>query len=340
MIWTAMGTSPSGESLERIRRAPNYKKNQFQNLEHTPVMAEDYHMGKVMMDMMRQRTDRSPKSTIPSVRTDLRKLQDGAVVWFGHSSYLMRIGGKHILVDPVFSGNASPVSFMIGAFDGSNTYQPANMPDIDILVITHDHYDHLDYKTVTALRSKVKEVVCSLGAGAHLMHWGYDAALIHELYWHESVTLFNNFTFTAEPARHFSGRGLTRNRSLWSAFVLSTPELRIFIGGDSGYGDHFAEIGARYDGFELALLECGQYNPAWKYIHMMPEETVRAARDLKAATFIPVHWGKFALSLHPWYEPADRVFAAAQSERYSMATPLIGEPFLIGTTPVEQVWWR
>jgi L-ascorbate metabolism protein UlaG (beta-lactamase superfamily) len=229
---------------------------------------------------------------------------------------------------------------MIGAFNGSNTYQPADMPDIDILVITHDHYDHLDHKTVTALRDKVKQVVCSLGVGAHLLQWGYTAEQVHELYWHESVTIDHELIFTAEPARHFSGRGITRNRSLWSAFVLQTPDRRIFLGGDSGYGKHFADIGSRYSGFDLALLECGQYNPAWKYIHMMPEETVQAAKELGATTLIPVHWGKFALSLHAWHEPADRVFAEASRLGFPLATPMIGEPFLIGSKPLKQEWWR
>ncbi|HMZ90686.1 MAG TPA: MBL fold metallo-hydrolase [Chitinophagales bacterium] len=340
MIWTAMGATPSGESLRRIASMPNYTKGQFQNIEHTPVMSEDYHMGKVMMDMMKRNSARTPATPLPNVKTDLLHLENNALVWFGHSAYLLKINGKHILVDPVFSGHASPVPFMIKAFKGSNSYGVADMPEIDMLVITHDHYDHLDYETVVALKSKVKEVVCSLGVAAHLIKWGYQESHIHELYWHESKTVFENFTFTAEPARHFSGRGITRNKSLWCAFALQTPELTVFIGGDSGYGKHFKEIGTRYNGFDIALLECGQYNPAWKYIHMMPEETVMAAQDIQAKIFVPVHWGKFALSLHTWQEPADRVVAAAQRAEMPYATPKIGEAYVIGAGGQTHHWWQ
>lgn len=335
------GKKPEGERLARIKQTTGYRDAAFQNESHTPMMAEDGSYWHVLRSMFDRSVPRKPSGKIPVVLPDLQQAvsDDLDVYWFGHSSYLLISGNKRVLVDPVFSGHASPFPGMVKAFKGTEVFTAEAMPEIDVLVITHDHYDHLDYKTIRALRHRVKHVVCSLGVGAHLVYWGYDPACIQELYWHESATV-DQMEFTALPARHFSGRMFSRNQTAWSAFALRLNGKHIYIGGDSGYDAHFVKTGADYGPFDLALLECGQYNSTWKYIHMMPEETVQAAIDLRAAILIPVHWGKFALSVHGWTEPAERVLAAATEKAITIAMPKPGARYTISTGALAEPWWR
>jgi len=337
------GKSPEGKRLERIQKSVNYKKGSFQNQSKTPVMAEDVSYFAVMKDGLFNRSKRNaPKDILPSKKVNLLTLdpETDVLVWFGHSSYLMQIDGKKILVDPVLSGHASPFSFMVKSFNGSDVYSPGDLPEIDYLFITHDHWDHLDYKTVLKLKPKVGKVITSLGTGAHLESWGFTPEQIIEKDWNESAVLDSGFQVTATPARHFSGRGLKRNLAIWASFVLQTPTKKIFIGGDSGYDTHFAKIGAEHGPFDLALLECGQYNKAWKYIHLMPEETVQAAIELKAKTLMPVHWGKFALALHAWDEPIERVTKEAHRLNVQILHPMIGELVDLNDSVVQAEWWK
>lgn len=321
------GKAPVGERRERIEKSSNFRDGAFQNQSHTPPLKEGVGYGEVMRKFFFGKSRRvQPAMPIPTIKTDLRTLRanEDVIVWFGHSSYFLQLSGVRILVDPVFSGNASPVSFTTRSFAGADAYSVADMPEIDYLFISHDHYDHLDYKTVKALRPKVKKVVTGLGVGAHLEHWGYLPGSIIERDWDDTVFLEDGFTVTYAPARHFSGRGLKRNGTLWTSFVLQTPLRRLYLGGDSGYDAHFARIGAAHGPFDLVMLEDGQYNEYWKYIHMMPEEVVQAAIDLRAKTLFPVHWSKFALSIHDWDEPIRRVFAAAAQKGVPLMHPRIG----------------
>ncbi|HCY42307.1 MAG TPA: MBL fold metallo-hydrolase [Prolixibacteraceae bacterium] len=337
------GKSPAGERLERIRKSANYENGSFQNQSKTPVMAEDVSYFAVMKDGLFNRSKRNaPKDILPSKKVNLLTLdpETDVLVWFGHSSYLMQIDGKKILVDPVMSGHASPFSFMVKSFNGSDVYSPEDLPEIDYLFITHDHWDHLDYKTVLKLKPKVGKVITSLGTGAHLESWGFSPEQIIEKDWNESAVLDSGFQVTATPARHFSGRGLRRNQAMWASFVLQTPTKKIFIGGDSGYDTHFAKIGAEHGPFDLALLECGQYNKAWKYIHLMPEETVQAAIELKAKTLMPVHWGKFALAYHAWDEPITRITKEAHRLNVPILHPMIGELVDLNDSGVQAEWWK
>lgn len=335
------GKLPSGKREERIAHSPNFKGGQFVNQEHTPNFAPGISMWDATLSFFNKPENTEPSRSMPSVRTDLRKLDtEDAVVWFGHSSYYMQASGLKILADPVFSGNASPIKYFAKSFEGANVYAASDIPDLDILLLTHDHYDHLDYKTILELKGRFKKVITSLGVGAHLNHWGIPDEQIIELDWYESATLAPGITITALPARHFSGRKFTRNQSIWSSFALHTPKANYYLGGDSGYGKHFKEIGEKYGPFKLALLECGQYNAMWPYIHMMPEEVVSAAQDLKAETLMPVHWGKFALAMHDWNEPANRVLQAAKDKQMPITTPLIGEVVKPGTHYPDSIWWR
>lgn len=336
------GKLPSGKYKERISQSPNYRNGAFQNISPTPMKQEGITYWKMMREFFKKHPDTAPAVKLPFVKTDLVKLRSvpPVLVWFGHSSYLLKIGHRTFLTDPVFSGNAAPFSFMVKAFPGSNEYKAEDMPVIDHLVLTHDHYDHLDYKTISRLKPKIRSIYCSLGVGAHLRYWGIDKNIITEMDWWQAEELDNDITLTAAPARHFSGRGLKRAQSLWSSFILKTPSHTIYLGGDSGYDSHFKEIGKKFGPFDLAILECGQYNVMWPLIHMMPEETVQAALDLKAKILLPVHWGKFRLSTHAWNEPVKRVVEKAAEEGLAVATPRIGEPVYINNNvyPISR-WW-
>jgi L-ascorbate metabolism protein UlaG (beta-lactamase superfamily) len=341
MSLSVYGKLPSGERLIRIKSSTNYQHGSFQNQSKTNALAEDASFFKTLKEFLHKPKTVSPNKVLPAVKTDLKNLhsQKPLLVWFGHSSYLLKINDITILVDPVFSGNAAPLSFMVKSFKGSDVYSVNDFPKIDILLITHDHYDHLDHKTILGLKSKIKKVVCSLGVGSHLESWGINKKIINELDWWETFEE-NGLTFTATPSRHFSGRGIKRGQTLWSSFVLQSKHYSIFLGGDSGYDSHFRTIGEKFGPFDLAILESGQYNRMWPHIHMMPEETVQAAVDLKAKVLLPVHWGKFVLAMHPWTEPVERVLVKAAELSVKVVTPLIGEPMAVGENFETKRWWQ
>lgn len=337
------GKTPAGERLIRIQQSPNYEKGSFQNKSFTPNFTDGANFFSVLKDFLFTKSpSRKPSQPLPSIKTDLLSLDPGenVLVWMGHSSYFIQADGKKILVDPVLSGNASPLSSGTKAFDGADIYKTTDIPAVDFLFITHDHWDHLDYKVVTAIAPRVQKIITGLGTGEHLQRWGIDARKIIEKDWNETIALQDRFTVTVTPARHFSGRGLIRNRALWVSFVLQTPNRKIFIGGDSGYDSHFTAIGKEHGPFDLAILECGQYNKSWKHIHMMPEETVQAAIDLKAKMLLPVHWSKFTLSLHSWKEPAERVTQAAAQHQMPLLTPMIGEKLQLDKAHTTMPWWQ
>ncbi len=338
------GSLPSGKRLEQIKKSPNYKNGQFQNMSKTPNLTEGVSYYKVIREFFfDKKINVQPKYIVPSVKTNLLSLDinKNVLVWFGHSSYFIQVEGKRILVDPVFSGHASPFSFTVKAFKGSNIYTVEDMPEIDILFITHDHWDHLDYATVKNLRPKVKLVICALGVGGHLERWGYNTEIIIERDWNEKIELDHSFTVYTVPARHFSGRGFSRNKTLWTSYVLQTPVRRIFLGGDSGYDKHFSETGKKFESFDLVILENGQYNTSWKYIHMLPDEILQAAKDLNAKRVLPVHSGKFPLSLHEWDEPYKMITLNNKKYNLDVITPMIGETVnLDDKTQTFSHWWE
>jgi L-ascorbate metabolism protein UlaG (beta-lactamase superfamily) len=325
-----------------LNESKNFRKDRFLNLEHTPVMAEGVSTKELLLKYLRPAPTRTPPKPLPSVKTDLKALrsEEPVIVWFGHSSYLIHCQGTNILVDPVFSGHASPIRTMVKAYPGSNVYQPEDMPAIDYLIVTHNHYDHLDKKTITKLRSKIRAVYTPLGVGKDIAGWCNNDMRITEMDWWETEQLESQISLTATPARHFSGRGIKRGGSLWASFVLRIHGYTIFIGGDSGYGTHFKNIGEQYGPFDIAILECGQYNEAWHHIHMLPEETVQAAIDLKAKELLPVHWSKFTLALHPWNEPIELVVKAAAALHMPILTPKIGELVTPGQQTRPEIWWN
>lgn len=337
------GRRPSNGRFEKILLTDNYKDGQFQNVSITPDLTEGANFYIVLKEFFFGKSKRnSPKDKIPTVKTDLKNLDSNKdiLVWFGHSSYFMQLSGKTFLVDPVFSDHASPLSFTVKAFKGTSIYRPEDMPDIDYLIISHDHWDHLDYDTVLKLKPKVKRVITGIGTGEHFERWNFDKNIMTELNWHEEIDLGGGFKINTVPARHFSGRGFKRNQAVWLSFVLNTPKKRLYIGGDSGYDSFFKLAGEAFGPFDLVILECGQYNKNWKYIHMIPEETVQAAKDLKAKVLLPVHWAKFPLALHDWDEPIKRVSIASEKENLPLAHPIIGEVLDLDNLGNTKKWWE
>ncbi|POY37174.1 MBL fold metallo-hydrolase [Solitalea longa] len=342
MSLKTFGKKPAGKRLQKIYQSPNYKEGSFKNLSHTVMMTGDGSMVKTMIEFLNKPKNTTPDKKLPSVVTDLKniKSENPTLVWFGHSSYFIKIEGKTILVDPVFSGSAAPFGLGVKSFDGSDVYKVEVFPEIDLLILTHDHYDHLDLDTIIKLKPKVKQIVTSLGVGSHLSYWGFNEEIVHELDWWETADPLKGFSITAAPARHFSGRGIKRAQTLWSSFVLQAGNWKIYIGADSGYDTHFKQIGEKFGPFDLAILESGQYNLKWAAIHMMPEQTVQAAVDLKANVLLPVHWGKFTLALHAWDEPIERVLKEAEKLAVKVTTPLIGEPIVLQESYPDKKWWR
>lgn len=338
------GKLPSGARLEKIKNSPNYRDGKFQNQSITPDLTEGTNYFAVLKEFIFKQSKRvKPVDIIPSIQTNLLTLDinKDVLVWFGHSSYFIQIDGKRMLVDPVLCGFASPFSFSTKAFEGANIYRAEDIPEIDYLFITHDHWDHFDYETVVKLKPKISKVICGLGVGEHLEHWGYDKNRIIEKDWNEQVIPDEGFTVQTAPGRHFSGRGFKRNKALWVAYILQTPTMKIFIGGDSGYDKHFAEIGEAHGPFDLAILENGQYDKSWKYIHLMPGEVLNAAKELKAKRLLPVHSSKFAIANHAWDEPLSAITELNKSVNIPLITPLIGELVnLKDDTQRFTEWWK
>lgn len=342
MNFKSFGKNPTGNRLSKIKSVSNYRDGSFQNVEPTSVNPDNVSIFTLLRKMLFRSSSVSPKSEIPYVQTNLKDL-DGEgpqVVWFGHSSYFIRVNDYHILVDPVFSGNASPFRFFGKAFPGSDTFNAEDFPKIDLLILTHDHYDHLDWESIRDLDIKVQTIVASLGVGSHLEFWGISKSKFSELNWWESKEISEGIKLTATPSRHFSGRGFKRSQTLWASFVLEIENFRFFIGSDSGYDHSFKKIGEHFGSFDLAFLECGQYNKYWPEIHMFPEQTVQAAIDLNATLVQPVHWGKFVLSMHPWNEPVKRFVRAARNENVNFVVPRIGEVYSLNNYIPREPWWE
>jgi L-ascorbate metabolism protein UlaG (beta-lactamase superfamily) len=337
------GALPGGTRLQAIERSPHYVDGEFRNVIDTPMRTQDSSFASNVMSMLLDRNPRlRPSAALPFTPVDFTALppNEDVVVWLGHSSYYVQLNGKRILIDPVFSTNASPLPLTNVAFPGTSPYTADDMPPIDVLLVTHDHWDHLDYDSVKALLPKVGHVVVGLGVGEFFDQWGYPADRVHEADWNEVLDLVPGLRIHVLTARHYSGRMLTRNKTLWVAFALESPQRRLFFSGDSGYGPHFREIGQRFGGFDLVALDMGQYDRRWANIHMTPEEAARAADELRARTLVPAHVGRFSIARHAWDEPLDRITAASEGKSYRLSTPRIGEPLdLRGEGPQSSRWW-
>ncbi|MBT9183257.1 MBL fold metallo-hydrolase [Pectobacterium punjabense] len=282
-----------------------------------------------------------PDTRLPSEKTDLHQLSkaDNVIIWMGHSSYFIQLEGKTFLLDPVFSDNASPVPRTNIAFKGSNVYSPEDVPEIDYLLITHDHWDHLDYPTLNALRGKIRRIVTLTGVGSYFVKWGFPQESITEGDWF-SCLKESGVDIHVLPTQHFSGRLLKHNQTLWGSFALITARHRLYLGGDSGYGPHYKEIAKRLGGFDIAILECGQYDRDWPHVHMKPEECAQAASDLQTKAVLPSHNSKFKLAHHRWNDPLERISQASENQSWRLMTPRIGERVQVDNPQqIFSQWW-
>ncbi|MEZ0052233.1 L-ascorbate metabolism protein UlaG (beta-lactamase superfamily) [Mycobacterium sp. MAA66] len=338
----ALGASPM-DVAAAAGTSPNYRDGTFVNLEPPSGTAlnRDQQAG-LLRDLVLGGSTQKPAVPIPLVVPDAGVLTaDLAVTWYGHSSAVIEVDGYRILADPVWSQRCSP-SRTVGPQRLHPVPAPLDaLPAIDAVIISHDHYDHLDIDTIVQLaRSQRAKFFVPLGIGAHLRSWGVPAERVVELDWFESAKL-GELTLVCTPARHFSGRFLTRDTTLWASWALIGPRHRAFFGGDTGYTKSFADIGADYGPFDLTLMPIGAYHPGWPDIHMNPEFAVRAHRDVTdRGLLVPIHWATFRLAPHPWAEPVERLLAAARAESVSVAVPKPGQRLEPASLPALDDWWR
>ncbi|MDN4165030.1 MBL fold metallo-hydrolase [Cytophagales bacterium LB-30] len=342
------GGKPSPEQVTRYVQSGHYEKEKgvFVNLIPT---AMDMDFGTVMSllrDYWNGIPNKKPKGPLPVEKIDSLEIVQKTdtltrLTWFGHSAFLLEMQGKNILLDPMLGDSPAPhPTFGTSRFTKELPIAIEQLPYIDFVLFSHDHYDHLDYGSIQKLKDKVGHFYTPLGVGNHLIAWGVAPEKVTELNWWDEVQV-EGFTLACTPSRHFSGRGLTdRNSTLWSSWVILTEKERIYFSGDSGYGPHFKTIGEKYGPFDLAMMECGQYDTRWQNIHMMPEETVQAAQDVQAKLMMPIHWGAFTLSLHSWTDPVERAIPLAKSRGLATATPKIGEALLLNHRIPNTPWWE
>lgn len=337
----AVGGRPSGARAERMRRSPQFRDGRFRNGDHTAMMASG--MVDTLRDLVFGRERRTPTGPVPLV-TPVATAPPGQgelfVTWYGHASTLVELDGARVLFDPVWNERASPASFA-----GPRRLHPVpvaleRLPTLDAVVISHDHYDHLDMDSVrTLVRTQAAPFVVPLGVGAHLERWRVPADRIIELDWSESTELAG-LRIVSTPAQHFSGRLFRRDGTLWTSWTVLGPNHRVFYTGDSGYFDGYAKIGDEYGPFDVSLVQVGAYGAAWPTIHMTPEEGVAAHVDLKAELLVPVHWATFNLALHGWTEPADRIWLEAKARDVRLAVPRPGERIDVDDPPAVDGWWQ
>ena len=337
----SVGRTPRGARLERVKQSPHYIDGHFRNTSETPQMTGDRGFFPALWEFLfGNRPDLKPKEAVPTVKTNLNAFgrDEEVVVWLGHSSVFIQTGGRRFLFDPVLTCKF-PTSLFMRPFKGAAIYTPDDIPEVDCLVVTHDHWDHLDYATIRALRSKVGMVVCSLGIGENFAYWGYPEAMIHDVEWGEDVAV-GDITLHCLPARHFSGRLSGSGKTFWGSYLIDGPVRRIFVSGDGGYDTHFADIGRQFPGIDLAIMENGQYDPDWKYIHTTPDLLPQAIDDLGPKRVMSYHNAKFALANHPWTEPMELLLNASEGRSWELLTPKIGQEVLLDTHPSFTPWWR
>ncbi|KXY30263.1 hypothetical protein AT269_09300 [Bacillus cereus] len=317
-------------------------KKKYMNQIPTDVSFKPKDIIGLMTDYFKMKTKLRPIKDLPIVLPNKDNGSLESVTWFGHSASLLKIEGKKLLLDPMFGDASSPFPvFNSKRYSGAFSLEHDELQEIDAIIISHNHYDHLNYKSIMQLKDRVKHFYVPTGVAQYLIKWGISPSKISEHNWWDEIT-FDNIKLVCTPARHFSGRSMTdRDNSLWCSWVILGQETKVFFSGDSGYAPHFKEIGEKYGPFDLTLMECGQYDTRWSAIHMLPEETVQAHIDVKGELLVPIHWGAFTLALHDWSDPIERVTKEANRLGVNIATPQIGEAITLKSRDYPTAaWWR
>ncbi|ALL24169.1 MBL fold metallo-hydrolase [Bacillus tropicus] len=317
-------------------------KKKFINQIHTDVSFKPKDIIGLMTDYLKTKTRLRPIKNLPIVLSNKDNESLESLTWFGHSASLLKIEGKKLLLDPMFGDTSSPFPlFNSKRYSGTFSLEREDLQEIDAIIISHNHYDHLNYKSIMQLKDRAKHFYVPTGVAQYLIKWGVSLSKISEHNWWDEIT-FDNIKLVCAPARHFSGRSMTdRDCSLWCSWLILGQETKIFFSGDSGYAPHFKEIGDKYGPFDLTLMECGQYDPRWSAIHMLPEETVQAHIDVQGELLLPIHWGAFTLALHEWSDPIERVTKEANRLGVKITTPQIGESITLKSTNYPSTaWWR
>jgi len=338
------GSAPNAKKQSSYLSSHNYEKKKFHNLYPTIIENDVKFLVSVLKDYLRKNPNLTPAHPLKTQPFNWGSPPQSKtrVTWFGHSTVLLELDGKRIFIDPMLGSSPSPFPQL-----GGKRYSPGlpfeldSVPSIDIVLYSHDHYDHLDHDSVKLLKDKVRQFIVPLGVGSRLEGWGVPAWKIQELDWWDSLD-HAGIRFISTPARHFSGRSLfDHDSTLWTSWVIQHDEMKIFFNGDSGYGPHFKEIGDQYGPFDFTMMECGQYDKRWAPIHMMPEETVQAHIDLKGNLMMPIHWAAFTLAFNEWTDSIERVTKAADESGIAITTPKIGQSVLLGSGiyPTEK-WWE
>ena len=322
--------------------SPNYKDGAFENVETTTLSNDETSTWDTLGQYMVSDNCRSPDEVLPSQEFSLKDLEEGqfSVSWFGHSTVLLHTNEFSIITDPVFStGGAGPLSLGPSPFPYEHEYTVDDLPEIDYVFISHDHYDHLDKNTVRELSDS--KFYVPLGVKYHLIEWGIDEDNIQEFDWYDETNVSEDLFAAFAPSRHFSGRGVTDNSAtLWGSWIFKFYGNSIYFSGDTGYMEEFKNISAIYGPFDLAFLDSGQYNVAWEHVHMLPDQMIQAAIDLNATVSIPIHISKYELALHHWYEPMELVSTYGAEQNITIATPMLGSTFIFGEEVPQDTWWR
>lgn len=346
-FYPSFGGDITKEQKKEYAKSVNFKDGRFVNINNVP---KDLGFTETLSLTRKFFFTKVPNGS-PSKNIEVKKIDSTNIagyksntrlIWFGHSTFLLQIVGKNILIDPMFGKVAAPHN-LLGAnrFNSEMPIEIEKLPKIDAVLLSHDHYDHLDYSSIKKLKNKVELFYTPLGVGAHLEAWGIKKERIIELDWWDS-RIFKGLNFVCTPAQHFSGRKINNRQStLWASWVIKSEAESLFFSGDSGYAEHFKEIGEAYGPFDFAMLECGQYNKMWSDIHMFPEETAQAGVDLQAKLVMPIHWGAFKLALHDWTDPVNRFIVRAEELQLSYITPIIGEQIVLDKQKSSSKnWWE
>ena len=338
--WNAMGTSADGARLERMKESPRWGGEGFVN----PMPMVEPELMEATARWLEGGDHRTPESPPPierRARADFEAAPEGGlrITWLGHSTMLVELDGHTLLTDPIWGERSSPSSWLGPKRFHAPPLPLEELPELTAVLISHDHYDHLDTPTIEALEARAPRYLVPLGVGAHLEYWGVDPARITEVDWWDEVEI-DGLRLVSTPARHFSGRtGFDKDATLWTSWAMIGPEHRVYFCGDTGYFHGFREIGERLGPFDATMLEVGAYNQLWRDVHLGPEQAVRAHGDLRGEVMLPVHWGTFDLALHAWTEPPERLRLAAEREGVRVAIPRPGQSVLPSSPPDVARWW-